>query len=300
MGSSGGGGSSGKVSHSAYLETIHKDWLNASGADTIEKSMTEVMDSALGSSPWAGLTAYDPDADVASYEAAIAAFGVILAGLSDTADWANFYTQADTTLAGAGEAALNADALAYEAILDDVIDTSTLPKFRRGMQDINAVVSSAFVIGEAVIESFKDRDVAKYLTGLRLAVNDSKLKAVEQMMQMMARRIGWEESYMKTVIEGNRLKIVAKKEEADQNAEIDASDAKWDLEVFQYGGNLMASIQGGTSGSGVKGPSKLQSAIGGALSGAAGGAMIGAQMGSAGGPWGAAIGGVLGLASGLL
>ena len=51
MGSSGGGGGgSGAVSHSAYLEAVHGDWLNTTGVDKIEKSMTEVMDSALGNS----------------------------------------------------------------------------------------------------------------------------------------------------------------------------------------------------------------------------------------------------------
>jgi len=300
MGSSGGGGgSSGAVSHSAYLEAVHGDWLNNSGVDTISDSITDVMNAAIGNSPWTGLTAYVPDADIAAYEAAIAAFAVILAGLTDTGDWAAFYTQADTTLAGVGEAALNADALAYEAILDDVIATSTLPKFRRGMQDINAVMSSAFVIGEAVIESFKDRDVAKYLSALRLAVNDNKLKAVEQMMQLMANRIGWEDSYMKTVVEGNRIKIVAKKEEADQNATIDEADAKWDLEVFQHGSNVLAASAGGTAGAG-KIPSKMQSAIGGALSGAAAGAMMGSVVPGIGTAVGAGAGAALGIASAFL
>jgi len=301
-GSSGGGGSSGAVTHSAYLEAVHADWLNATGTDTIEKSITEVMDSALGSSPWTGLVAYDPDADIATYEASLAAFAVILAGLSDTGDWAALYAQADTTLSGVGEAALLADAAAYEAILDDFIATSTLPKFRRGMQNINAVMSSSFVIGEAVIEAFKDRDVAKYLSTARLSVNEKRLTAVDQMMQLMARRIGWEESYAKMVIESMRIKIVAKKEETDQNAHIDESDAKWDLEVFQYGSNVLAAVSGGTAST-AKAPSKLQSAIGGALTGAAAGAMIGMAMGPAAPlsvPMMALAGGILGGGSSFL
>ncbi|MBU2249632.1 MAG: hypothetical protein KKD77_22990, partial [Gammaproteobacteria bacterium] len=156
MGSSGGGGSSGAVSHAAYLEAVHGDWLDASGTDLIEKSMTEVMDSALGSSPWIGLTAYDPAIPIAANAAAIAAFGVILAGLSDTTDWAALYTQAGTSLDGVGEAEIIADVDAFSDILDDEINTKVLPRFRRGMQDINAVVSSSFVIGESVIEGFRD------------------------------------------------------------------------------------------------------------------------------------------------
>lgn len=300
MGSSGGGGSSGAVSHSPYLESAHADWLNATGTDFIASSVTDVMNSAIGNSPWTGKLAYDPDADIADFEAAVAAFRLLLTGLSDTADWAALYAQADTTLAGPAEIAITADVAAYAAILDDNITTETLPRFRRGMQDINAVQSSAFVIGEAIIEAFRDRDVAKYLSTLRMGIGDKKLTATEQMMNMMARRIGWEDDYVKFIVESMRIKIVAKKEEMDQNATIDEADAKWDLEVFQFGANVMAASAGGTSTAAPKGVSKTASVIGGAMMGAAAGAMAGASVGSVGGPYGAVIGAVLGAAVAML
>jgi len=300
MGSSGGGGASGAVSHSAYLENVHRDWLNASGIDTIEKSITEVMDSALGSSPWTNLSAYNPDADIAAYEATIVAFSALLAGLSDTADWAALYAQADLTLSGPGDALIIADVSAYANMLDDEINTKVLPRFRRGMQDINAVVSSAYLIGEAIIEAFHDRDVAKYGSTLRLSVSDKRLTATDQMLQLMSRRVGWESDYVRMSVEANRIKIVAKKEQTDQDAVIDESDAKWDLEVFQYGGNLMAAIDGGTAIPNLAKKNAAASVIGGAMMGAASGAMVGAQMGAGGGPYGAGIGAVLGAAVGLL
>lgn len=269
MGSSGGGGSSGAVSHAAYLETAHKDWLDKTGVDTIEKSMTEVMDSALGSSPWTALTAYNPDVDIAAYEAGVTAFAAVLAGLSDTVDWAAFYAQAALTIDGVAEANITADVAAFQAQADDNVTTRILPRFRRGMQDINAVQSSAFVIGEAIIEAFQARDVNKYTSGLRFTLNDKRLQAIEQMMNLMARRIGWKESYTRMVIESKRIKIVAKKEQTESNAAIDEKDAKWDLEVFQYGGNLMAAIGGGTAIPNMAGKSQASSAIGGAMSGAA-------------------------------
>ena len=305
MGSS-GGGASGKVSHSAYLETCHNDWLDDTGVDTIEKSITEVMDSAIGSSPWTGLSAYNPDAAIAEYEAGIKAFAVLLAGLSDTADWNAFYANAALVLDGAGDANIAADVAAYADILDDDIAARVLPRFRRGMQDINAVVSSAFPIGEAIIEAFQARDVAKYAATLRSSLSDKRLQVVEQMMNMMARRIGWNEVYAKILIEAKRIKIVAKKEQTDQDATIDDADAKWDLEVFAYGGNLMAAIGGGTAIPNMAKKNVGMSTIGGGISGAAAGASIGSSVtagtayGSSGGPWGAAIGAVVGLAAGYL
>ena len=96
------------------------------------------------------------------------------------------------------------------------------------------------------------------------------------------------------LIEANRMKIVALKEQTDTDLKYDEADATWDLEVFQYGCNVLASIGGGVaSPKGSKQPSTSQSMIGGALSGAAAGGMIG-------GLPGALIGGVLGAAGGLL
>ena len=111
------------------------------------------------------------------------------------------------------------------------------------------------------------------------------------MLRLMMQRVAWEEGLVKLSIEGNRIKIVALKEETDMNAEIDKFDALWDLETFQYGANLLAAISGGTTG--PQKPSTAASVIGGAMSGMSAGAMVG-------GSWGAAIGGILGGAAGLL
>ena len=68
---------------------------------------------------------------------------------------------------------------------------------------------------------------------------------------------------------------MAQSEEADQQLDIDNSDARWDLEVYQYGGNLMASASGGTALPGDAGkPSKRQSQIAGAAAGAAIGTQV--------------------------
>lgn len=307
----GGGGGAGAVSYPAYMTTIHNDWLDNTGADTITSSITDIMDAAQGNSPWTGETAYDPDIDITAFEAVISGFDAILAGLSDTIDWDTFYTQSETTIGnttGISEAVIVADVAAFANQLDDEINTKVLPRFRAGMRNINAVISSAFPIGQAIIESFRDREVAKHDSAIRLKaaeVNanidlaDKKLflSATEQILNSQRQRIAWEESYMKTVIEGKRIKIVAKKEENDVNLKIGEDDALWDLEVFQHGANLLAAIGGGTSG--TKKPSTAQSMIGGGLSGATAGAMLGM---AGAGPVGmlAGIGGVLGAASGLL
>ncbi len=298
MGGSGGGGSSGEVGYPAYMESLHWDWLDDNGADNITSSITAVMNVALAASPWAALTAYNPAAPIAAYEAALAAFAAIIAGLSDEVDWAAYYAQADATIGVASEADIVADIAAFSNQLDNEILVKVLPRFRRGMQNINAVVSSAFPIGEAIIEAFRDDEVAKHSSALRLSVVSEGIKfksmGVEQMINMRNARLGLEESYLRLFIEAMRIKIVALKEQTDQDAKIDEADALWDLEVFQHGGNLLAAVSGGTSRTG-KQPSQLQSALGGALAGAAAGAQL-----SGGNPYAAGAGAIIGAASAFL
>lgn len=523
----GGGGSAGLVDYPDYMKAAHEDWLAQSGTDAIEASITEVMNDALGSSPWNGQTAYDPDTDLASSESAIAAFAAILSGLVDTSNWASLFNQAvlstgtpsslvisdisvngisvsdisvndievegieasdislnnmevsdlpspsnvgpvsvdDLSIAdisdtkditGITDGAIFDDVAAFADQLDDEINAKILPRFRRGMQDINAVVSSAFPIGEAIIEAFRNRDVAKHDSTLRvtaalknadigvenerlhlevkrtnigkdievgranlanrisvesknaeialanerlhlesgqinlnkdLEVSKSNLlkdldvsktnlskelevrktnlmkdldvgktnltKSLEvsrsnlskdvdvsktnltkdvdigkvnllkdiqvgeiavrtdveykklylegssQMLRLMMQRIAWEDGYARLVVEANRIKIVAKKEQNDLDMKIDEQDALWDLEVFQHGGNLLAAIGGGT-GATQKPPSMAASAIGGALGGIAAGAQIGSVVPGIGAAVGAVVGGIVGLASAFL
>ncbi len=292
----GGGSSSGKVGFPAYMETLHGKWLDSSGTDALVVSMADAMNAAHGNSPWTLKDAYDPDSDISAWDSALTAYKAILTGVDDVVDWAALYTQADTSVGGVIEADIAADISAYADQIDDEIETKVLPRFRRGMQDINAVVSSAFPIGEALIEANRNRDVAKHGTSVRINLMDRKgnliISGTDQMLKLMLGRLGFEEGYAKSIVESNRIKIVAKSEQAGIDTDYDKYDALWDLEVFQYGGNLLGAIGGGVVKPGA-GPSKVQSALGGAMSGASAGAMVG-------GPVGAVVGGVLGAASAFL
>jgi len=330
-GSGGGGGGSGVVDYPAYMKTFHEGTLGAGGMGG--ETMTAAMASAFGASPWAGAVAYDPAADILAYETTLTDFSTILAGLDDVVDWTAFYTLAGASITvadipdtsdvnGITEALIDADVDAFADSLDDEITVKVLPRFQSGMLDINAVSSSAFVLGAAVIEGFRNRELAKHESALRLTaatknadvgveneklhlevdkinvlkdidIIKSRLGASDQMVRMMVQRIAWYDGFMKTSIEGSRIKIVANKEEADVNMKINEADGLWDLEVFQHGANLLAAIGGGTANPGGKGPTQTQSMIGGAMSGAAAGAMVG-------GAPGAVIGGILGAASSFL
>ena len=287
-GGGGGGSSSGAVSHSAYLETIHSDWLDNSGVDTITDSITDVMNAALGNSPWTSLTAYDPDADLVNLLAAPNVLQTLVTLLSTG-------TTLDTLVSNVLDHTRIDDAVAeFAADMDARLITEVLPRFNAGMLNINAVQSSAFVIGRANIEENQDRQVAKYSADLHMkAFSDDAIK-------LIGLKLEYQKAVSQMIAESYRVKIVAKKEETEVNAKFDEADAQWDLEVFQYGGNLLGSIGGGVLNPNTKGSSTMQSAIGGALSGAAAGAMIGSAVPGIGTGVGAVAGGFLGAASAFL
>lgn len=275
-GGGGGGGGAGIVDYPAYMKTFHE---NVLGDGAVTDDITAVMDAAIGSSPYAAMTAYDPDAALTSLVAAPGTLQTLVNLLSAG-------TTLDTLISDILDPTRIDDVVdEYAADFDARLTAETLPRFEAGMRNINAVVSSAFVLGRALIEENQDRQVAKFSADLHLkGASDDALKVIQLKLE-------YQKSASQMIAEAYRIKIVAKKEEADINNEIDGKDALWDLEVFQFGANMLAAIGGGTAVN--KGVSSTASMIGGAMSGAAAGAMVG-------GAPGAVVGGVLGAAAGLL
>lgn len=276
----GGGGSSGKVDFPSYMKTIHEDWLHQSG-DKIDCSIVDIMNAAIGNSPFTGLSAYDPTCEVNSIVTTMGSF-------RDLVDLLSYNNTLDSVMANVlSDDRITDSVNAFTNDLDTQINKQEFARFKAGMRNINAVMSSAFVLGKAYIEASRDRQVAKFTAELRLKhYSEVALKVIEL-------KLHYQQAVTQTLTEGNRIRAVLRKEHTDQNMEIDQHDALWDLEVFQHGANLLGSIGSAPGLSGAKKPSAMQSALGGAMSGAAAGGMVG-------GPWGAAIGGAIGLGASLL
>jgi len=278
----GGGGSSGQVDFPLYMKRIHEDWMDRTDRDDIETSVTAVMNTALGSSPFASAVAYDPDSDLTAMAGHVTKFQTLVNLLSSgtTLDTLVANVLSDSTISDLSDA--------FDDDLSDQLDANVYPRFEAGMRDINSVMSSTFVIGRAVIEDGRVRESAKFLANLRYKF------ASDDALRLIGMKLQYQQSLTQMGIENGRIKIVAKSEEEIQNTKYDEADAKWDLEVFQFGSNVLASISGAAHYVPDKAATnKTQSAIGGALSGAGMGFMVG-------GPMGAAIGGAIGLAGGLL
>jgi len=284
----GGGGGSGKIEYPAHITTWHGNVLGDGSGVAGELTMDDAMVAALGDSPWVGQAAYDPDADLVNLLAAPDTLQTLVTLLSTG-------TSLDTLISNVLDEARIDDAVTeYTADLDAHFLANVVPRFEAGMRDINAVSSSAFAIGRAILEENQDRQVARFSADLHnKAFSDDAIKVI-------GLKLEYQRIVSTMLVEGYRMKIVAKKEQTDTDMKIDELDAKWDLDVFQHGANLLAAPGGGTSNPNAKGPSSTQSVMGGAMSGAATGMMYSAAMGGADMGMSIAVGAVLGAASGFL
>lgn len=300
-GSGGGGGGSGRVEYPEHMTRVHEDWLDQGGADVITDSITGFMNIAFANDPFSAALAYDPDDALADADTAICGFNTLVDTLAHDSDWIAALSDAQTYIDGTliTGSSMSDEVSAFEDVQEDILNYKTIPEFEAGMRDLNAVMSSTFVVGKAVLLAHHIRDVAQFNADLRfkayLQRNELALKGVAQMLQSLMHRVDSEGRYAMMKLDFNRIKIVAKDEEEQANTAYDESSAKWDLEIFQFGANLLAAIGGGVGppGGGGKKPSKLQSALGGAASGAAMGSMISPGVGTA-------VGAVIGAGASLL
>jgi hypothetical protein len=300
MASAAGGSSSGRIDFPDHMKVIHQDWLNQTGTDAIESSMVDAMNAALDGSPYSSMTAYDPSTPLAAMDTAVGAFNTRVDALDADGDWED---ATDTVVAKADAAVfddtyIDADIAAFRAKLNETIVNTVLPRFQAGLRDVNAVMSSAFVIGEGIIEGMANTDVTKYGTDLRVKLNlqrnDFVVKGVESVLRNLYAIVESEKNVAHYTIEAERMRVAALKEKKDAENTILVKNGRWDLETFQYGANLLAAIGGGTVvPNATDGPSTLNSAIGGALSGAAIGGAVGGGNGWVTGG-GALLGGILG------
>jgi hypothetical protein len=298
------------VTYPTHMTNAHAEWLSSDDADHVTKSMVDLVNAAHANSgnPYyndSGSTikvAFDPDTRLAAMATQLSSFSTHLGNIDPDGN-------IDTYLGAVADAIdaevidstyVTNDIASFAAVLDDQIETVVLPKFQAGLRDVNAVCSSAFMIGEAILWGMRDRDVAKYGTDLRTKLAIQRADAVYQLTkQIMNMDISIADLYRTLLhykVEIERMGIAAQKEEHDASMAIDVAYEKWNFDVYTYAANLLGAIGAGTYLPNVSdsGPSTTQSAIGGALAGAALGMSVSDN-------WqGAAIGAALGVGASFL
>ena len=286
----GKGGGSGDVKttvrYAGYIEDKHKVFL-----DEIVVRRTAAIDN----SPYSGVATIASDDGffgvgytLASFPSLYDMYGKFMAGL----DVEDLYTQIYGDLM---EGPVTHNLVSAEAaFLSDELESDTIPRYEVGMRDINAVMSSTFIIGKALLEETRLKAVAKYSAGLQYAL----LPIAAQRWQA---HLEWNKGVVAVYSEIMKLYFSAKMDVDSHNAEMLAKNRLWPFTVLDYERVAIAAMQGATkTTTDSAGSSGASRAISGALGGAAMGAMAGAKIGAVGGPMGAAIGGAVGLIGGLL
>jgi len=290
-GRSGGGGSSGKVGYPEYLESRHRDWLN---------DMDGFYRSAVASNPYANAESYDPANEVGQMQQAALSFSDAILATEPTASFQTYFAAAEAMVDGwASSTCVDNLAAAYAA--NQALQLAQAKaRYHAGMADINAVMSTAFVVGDAILEAQHQKDLDAFTEGLY--VNKEKDKAsminqgVQSMSQLGAAKMSALKDSASMQIEAARIQLVAYNDQYKEDIEYDAKDIMWDIDVLQEAMGTLGAPAGAIPGGAEKGlnakNSPLQGALSGALSGGSYGAMIG---GTPGAMLGAVVGGIGGL-----
>jgi hypothetical protein len=317
----------------------------------------EVAGTEAGGNAYEGVSSYAPDSELSDVDIRLGELETAIEAINPIVDvpgWIDVlepdaqedlpYLDIDTVIEtvfaraqSLGDPVISAAAnAAGQAVTDEVMEaavavyekqarkvhTRALNRLTGPMSDINAVNSSAFAIGLAVLESdFEDR-IKEASNDLRLPMTQAAfssfiqvyLNVVKDYLSSYSSAQKDKLTYMfggaqiisdltqdeyanqqkltDITADVKRTKIIAKTEEYERNLEIDVKEALWDADMYQAMGNIVSA----GSGSIVplpNGPSRAQTALSGGLSGAALGAKI-----SGGNPWITGAGGVVGALAG--
>ena len=336
----GGGGSSGAVSWPGYMQSMHDVWLQnlntkilqSIGSNpylsrepfepsgilgTMDDRMNDYENALVVSArdPWA-YAAQFWDTEVQNQA------DLLQLGLEDV--WGDFMTLAELRWATVTTDRVADIADTIGTLVNHELDSKLLPSFEAGMRDVNAVVTSSFVKGRSMIVSDASDRISAETAKAALEMEKTKLTLMADSTRLLlgmmieghkirqgmaalgcdfaVKYMDARKSLANLWVECLRVQLIANREYYQENIENDVGANTWALELYQYGGNMLAAMSGGTHAvAGDKKSNKVATAIGGAVSMGATGAMLaGAMYGEAAGPWGAAIGAVIGLGVGLL
>ena len=291
------------IEYPSYMQDMHQLWLDGvvAGTATTTGGVALAIKNAIATNPFTGLTPYDPTTDVAAMASAISTFAALVTAMAPDTNYDTFHSAAASQIDSviSPDAYILARVAAHAAALDSDINTKVLPRFNAGMRDINAIHSSTYLLGKAIIEADRNDKVDKFMSDMRYQADakrgDLIQGAANEMVRMHLQKLEYQRVIMATTVEQKRIGIAAEQDYSTELKAIAADLARWPLEAYKYGGNMLAAIAGGTTSSVPVDGSKTARIIGSGLAGAVAGAMIGASTGASGG---AGIGAVLGAIAG--
>jgi len=246
------------------METKHTAWL-----DSIATLIT--ADTA-GAGPYNTAFSYDPDYDLSNFQDKIDSFIDTIDVVEPILDYETFLAAA----ASAVDASLEPDTYIDEATV--AYESAQLPPYFRSinrftgpMSDLNAVHTSAFVIGMAIMEQSFQNNVDGFAAQLKVQRSQIRataiLDGVRSIMQLFNFELQGDLNIAQLQGDFAYKAIGFKTNQYEQDLAIDVHDIMWDYDVFMRGGEMLGSISGAAAGP-LKTP-RGQQMLSGGLSGIA-------------------------------
>jgi len=283
MGSSGGGTpehTSTRVRYAQYIEDKHSNFLA-----TIQSARIAV----INDSPFIDYTDIEVDDaffgagyTIASFPSLYDMYGKFMAGLDVEALWSQIFE-------GTVNPSVVEDLVAAEGdLIDDEIETTSVPRLQTGMRDINSVMSSSFVVGKSIIEDSRTKLVAKFSA-------DLKYHLIPIAQARWEAHLNWNKLVITTYAEIMKLYYLTKTDINEINYAMTSKDRLWPFTVLDFERAALGALQGATNQkTDVAGASTAAKVLAGAMSGAALGASVGGQISASGGGTYAGTGSLVG------
>ena len=196
---------------------------------------------AIGGNPYAGAVAYSPDVDLANAQDAIDDFNADLA-----AGWTSFLT---STIEGID--ATFASPVEFKGIENVVSDrirrerNKDVATFNGRALEIGAIQSSTYAMAVVYEEQLTRTRINEFITD-----HENKMKEVQILLlgQLGGFRLDGFRALSAQQGQMAQLTTVAKSDEQETNQQLEVKEGTWDLQLFRYGSNVLASISGGVTG----------------------------------------------------
>jgi hypothetical protein len=257
MGSSGGtttttSGTS-TIRYAPYIEEHHVQFLNETGT---------YVDAATAAAPFDDFSEIPIDVGffgagyvLASFPSAFDVFGKFVAGLDVDALWSQMY---DSTV----ECPEIANIINAQAVMmHDELDTVALPKFQIGMRDMNAVMSSSYVMGKTLLLNQLEKHLTTFAT-------ETRFKMIDVAQNRWKMHLMWNQDAASKYTQLIKDYFNVKDSMTTLNYNMNSKRALWPLLVRDYERANLGALQGAltNSNSGTQKSSNNDSGFGTILS----------------------------------
>lgn len=182
---------------------------------------------------------------ISSYPSLWDMYGKFVAGLDVEVIYEQIYEDM------VNDPAINKAIAAESVYLDDELNRTSLPKLTAGMRDMNAVMSSSFIYGKALLESDKVKMINKFSA-------DLKIEAMRLALQRWSTHLQWNHNVIEQYIKMNETFWSLRQSWTDQVIKIETGDKKWPLEVLDIYRACVGALNGAAAAQQGPTPPKWQ------------------------------------------